>query len=159
MLCKPARSRASASSVHCPRRYSAPQPRGDYFSRKVIVFRPSIRLDGRPGVQFLKDLESIFCEAREFSLEDRGAFLDRVCEGDPQLRARVEEMLSKTEDAEVSFSERGDLAEGEGELRTVRDVDVSPAFPPAGLSPSGLDEGDRVGPYTLRQKIGKAASV
>ena len=48
----------------------------------------------------MKDLDSIYFAARELPPEDRAAYLSRACEGDPAVRARVEQMLAISGEAE-----------------------------------------------------------
>jgi serine/threonine protein kinase len=85
------------------------------------------------------DDDRIFLEAVEMPTPaDRAAYLDRVCAGDADLRARVEALLRSHEEA-------GTFLEG-------------PLFDPLQTSDQALPIeglGSRVGPYTILEKLGE----
>ena len=80
----------------------------------------------------------IFDAALELPIEQRAAFLERVCDGDAPLRERVEALL-RAHDAAGAFMDNPALAP---EARTVA------AGPTERL-------GDRIGRYKLQQQIGE----
>jgi serine/threonine protein kinase/tetratricopeptide (TPR) repeat protein len=86
-----------------------------------------------------EDVKSIFAEAREKrSLGERKAFLDKVCQCDPRLRAEVESLLEAADQAGAGF---------------VQDV-VRCA---AATIEVHMQErpGTVIGPYTLRELVGE----
>jgi RIO-like serine/threonine protein kinase len=56
----------------------------------------------------LKDLKAIYFTARGLPPKDRPAFLDQACERDPSLRARVEQMLAVSDEAEAFITDLPD---------------------------------------------------
>ena len=84
--------------------------------------------------------EIIFTAATALPTEERPAFLDRACAGDPTLRAQVDSLL-RAHDAALDFLESGP-------------TDLSQARVPL---ESAIEEmpGDRIGRYKLLQKIGE----
>lgn len=78
--------------------------------------------------------EQIFSEALGLAPEAREVFLAGACAGDPELRATVEEMLRASILADSFFAE-------------IPTAHVAPLF--------AEKEGDVIGPYTLRQKLGE----
>jgi hypothetical protein len=100
--------------------------------------------------------EELFDAARELHDHDaRMAFLDRVCEGDAVLRARIEELLAAEAEAERFFAD-GSLAMSLPGASAPASWSASTASEAA---PQGvLDEesvGMRIGRYKLVQKIGE----
>jgi serine/threonine protein kinase len=85
------------------------------------------------------ELRAIFCEAldRE-SLREQAEYLDRVCQGRPALRARVEMLLRAN-------------AEAGGFLQEADDRAAAPAAESAGSERPGT----RLGPYQLLEQIGE----
>ena len=76
---------------------------------------------------------------------ERRAWLDRVCAGEPELRAQVEELLAVQERAESFFGEcSGEIAGSEEEPGT----EVGRETPDDAI-------GTRIGPYKLLQRIGE----
>ena len=53
----------------------------------------------------MKDLDSIYCDARELAPEARPAFLRQACAGDEALRVRLLQMLSVAEEAEAFLTD------------------------------------------------------
>ena len=49
----------------------------------------------------MKDLDSIYCAARELPPEERPAYLAQACGGDSGLRTRLEQMLAVAHEAEA----------------------------------------------------------
>jgi non-specific serine/threonine protein kinase/serine/threonine-protein kinase len=83
----------------------------------------------------------IFSEALELpSVEERAAYLDRVCGSDRSLRARVEGLLR-------AHDEDDDFLENPGSAPT---VDVAPGGRPTSEGP-----GTVIGPYKLMEQIGE----
>ena len=84
--------------------------------------------------------EIIFTAATALPTEERPAFLDRACAGDPTLRAQVDSLL-RAHDAALGFLESGptDLSQGRVPLESA--IEEMP--------------GDRIGRYKLLQKIGE----
>jgi serine/threonine protein kinase/tetratricopeptide (TPR) repeat protein len=81
----------------------------------------------------------VFTEAVQLPIEERVAFLDRVCAGDEPLRRKIEALL-KSNDRAGSFLEQppaATISEGRGELAP------------------GEKAGDRVDRYKLLQEIGE----
>jgi serine/threonine protein kinase len=90
--------------------------------------------------------QTIFIDALEKEdPAERAAFLDRACAGDPALRARIERLLQRHQQAD-SFLE----GPAEGPERTGL---FTPA-PDAGAAPSE-GPGTVIGPYKLVQEIGE----
>ena len=56
----------------------------------------------------MKDLDSIYFDARGLPPKRRPAFLDLACEGDPELKARVEQMLAVSSQAEAFITDLPD---------------------------------------------------
>ncbi len=56
----------------------------------------------------MKDLDAIYLAAREMSKEQRVSYLDGACDGDEGVKARILEMLGKSNDAEAFFGESGE---------------------------------------------------
>lgn len=52
----------------------------------------------------MKDLNAIYFTAQQLPVEERPAYLARACEGDRELRARVERMLALANRAEAFFT-------------------------------------------------------
>ncbi len=77
--------------------------------------------------------EEIFAEALELDGEERLAFLDQACDGNPKLRADIDALL-EAYDASDSFLEQSAVAR------------PKPAF--------DLKSGETVGPFTLIRKLG-----
>lgn len=99
----------------------------------------------------IKQLE-VFSAATEIPDDsERTAMLGRECADDPQLRARVEELLLAQDQAETFFSEfpRGTAFSTE-DLSTLRES-VSDAAPTETDDAVGL----RIGPYVLLQRMGE----
>ncbi len=84
--------------------------------------------------------EIIFTAATALPTEERPAFLDRACAGDPTLRAQVDSLL-RAHDAALDFLESGptDLSQERVPLESA--IEEMP--------------GDRIGRYKLLQKIGE----
>jgi hypothetical protein len=104
----------------------------------------------------LRREEELFDAARNMTdAAERQAFLDRACDGNPALRARLDDLLAAREEAERFFSETGaalNLPEGSGPFPD----DAPPASGPVPPSPPGEEAiGTRIGRYKLLQKIGE----
>src|SRR5262249_23035839 len=86
------------------------------------------------------DIDAIFCTAIELeSPEARATFLEQICAGDAELKARVEKLLG-------AHFRAGSFLEAPAVART---VDM-PAEPPIAATP-----GTQIGPYKLLQQIGE----
>jgi hypothetical protein len=53
----------------------------------------------------LKDLDAIYCAARELPPEDRAAYLINACGNDTALRLRIEQMLALAPIAEAFITD------------------------------------------------------
>src|SRR5271165_7156167 len=94
-------------------------------------------------------VEAIFDEAAEIDdPEARGAYLDRACAGDLELRRRVDALL-QAYDSAGSFLQK---PAAEAEIAQV----FSPGNPPPGTTPRPIAEGPgtRIGAYKLLHEIG-----
>lgn len=76
-----------------------------------------------------REIERIFEDAQDLSVDKRKSYLDKACAGDDALRAEVESLLNVGEDDLAFLSE--------------------PIFD------SGLKEGKRLGPYVIHKKLGQ----
>jgi hypothetical protein len=99
----------------------------------------------------LKDLDLIYVTARELPPEERPAYLARACEGDQVLRARVEQMLAVSAEAEAFLTDLPD--EASPDLKPGREPvkDLKPGIADM------LDEavGQRIGRYKILEKVGE----
>ena len=87
----------------------------------------------------MKTEEAVFGQALEHrSSEEQRAYLDKACQGDAQLRGRLERLLAAH-------------AQGDNLL------DEPLAMPVTADSEPGVSErpGDQIGPYKLLQQIGE----
>src|ERR1044071_8630785 len=85
----------------------------------------------------MRDAKAIFLEALERTgREDLSGFLDEACGGDPELRARVEELLRAHRDA-GSF------------------LDPEATRPAVSAAPVVESVGTVIGPYRLLEQIGE----
>jgi serine/threonine protein kinase/tetratricopeptide (TPR) repeat protein len=91
---------------------------------------------------------AVFSVARRLPAPARPAYLDQTCGADATLRARVEELLRATEDAEGFLQEPAP-----GALRPAEDPASSQ--PTHDLTAAGEKAGDRIGRYKLLQQIGE----
>ena len=83
---------------------------------------------------------SIFGEAVEYrSPDERAAFLDRACGGDPDRRTRLEALLQ--------------AARGGRQLPARRPASAEPRRPP--IEPVAERPGTVIGPYKLLEQIGE----
>ncbi|MDB6033643.1 MAG: hypothetical protein JWM16_3981 [Verrucomicrobiales bacterium] len=53
----------------------------------------------------MKDLDAIYCAARELPPEDRPAYLTKACGNDTALRLRIEQMLALAPIAEAFITD------------------------------------------------------
>jgi len=95
-------------------------------------------------------VKSLFLGAVDLPTDQRKRFLDERCEGDANLRARVEALLAAA-DGETA---RGPTVPAPGLL------DSAPPSPPGlratgGVPPIAEGPGSRIGPYKLLQRIGE----
>jgi WD40 repeat protein len=88
-----------------------------------------------PGAE-AKDL---FAQAYELEEKDREAFLESACGGDAELRLEVKRLLVKSEKVDAFFADAG------GDTMGAEGFD----------EPISEREGDHIGVYILRQKIGE----
>jgi tetratricopeptide (TPR) repeat protein len=91
---------------------------------------------------------AVFSVARRLPVAARPAYLDQTCGVDATLRARVEELLRATEDAEGFLQEPAP-----GALRPAEDEASSQ--PTQDVTAAGEKAGDRIGRYKLLQQIGE----
>lgn len=94
----------------------------------------------KPGMDNLNQREkALFDAARRFeNADERKNFLDQMCEGDSQMRQRLEELLSGQTEAERFFAEGADA--------------LNPAATQVFITEK---PGDRIGRYKLLEKIGE----
>ena len=90
----------------------------------------------------LRRQESVFSQALALPAEERAAFLDQACAGDPALRQQVEELLH------AHTSAGGFLGAPPG---------VAPEIEPERRAPDDAT-GERIGRYTLIQKLGEGGA-
>ena len=106
--------------------------------------------------------EDIFAEALGKAPEDRAAFLREACGDDDALRERVERLLESHEAVGTFLAEPVSGSEGVTVDLAAREDSGRPGGPsPAqggeacSLAAGSEKEGDAIGPYKLRQKIGE----
>src|SRR6266699_1986527 len=92
------------------------------------------KMNGAPDADI-----AVFTEALRLPPEDRDRYLDEACEGDNELRRRVEALL-------LAYEHAGDFLKRPAEERPAR---AAQAFP------AGEKPGDRIGHYKLLQQIGE----
>ena len=87
-------------------------------------------------------LEQLFQEAIELDRKARPAFLDRQCEGDPELRAEIDRLLAADEDTQ--------------------DLGEDPVHAAVQLGAQGVIEhadrtllGQKIGPWLIRERLGQ----
>ena len=85
--------------------------------------------------------KELFLQADPLQGLDREAFLEEACGDDAELRQEVERLPTDSEKADSFFADTGGATIGAEEF------DEDEAF--------SEKEGDEVGPYILRQKIGE----
>ncbi len=94
----------------------------------------------------MRDLDSIYFDARELPPAERSTFLQGACAGDEALRARVEQMLAVSEEAEAFITDlRAEPEDGRP---------VSSTTPEQEEAPDAL-VGKRIGRYKLLERIGE----
>jgi serine/threonine protein kinase len=99
----------------------------------------------------LKNLDLIYFAARELSPGDRPAYLARVCGGDQTLRARVEQMLAVSDEAEAFIT---DFPDNQPEARKF-------AREPGETVKVNLNDlpdetvGQKIGRYKILEKVGE----
>jgi serine/threonine protein kinase/tetratricopeptide (TPR) repeat protein len=99
----------------------------------------------------LKDLKAIYFTARCLAPKDRPAFLDEACEDDAALRARVEQMLAVSDEAEAFITdlpdEQPEARKSGGEPGEITKVDLTDL----------PDEtvGEKIGRYKILEKVGE----
>src|SRR5687767_8599901 len=107
--------------------------------------------------------ESLFELALETPTSERAALLERECEGRPELRRRIERLLSAHEKSDAMLDEKaafadpgGSAAPGGGgtDAFTPPDKDVSPASTIA-VSATAAEGAVVAGRYTLVHRIGE----
>ncbi len=91
----------------------------------------------------MNDLRAIYFTATGLPAEDRPAYLAKACEGDPLLRARVEQMLALTGEAEAFIT---DLPDAEPAAKTLK-VELDPA-------PEEII-GQKIGRYKILERVGE----
>jgi len=115
----------------------------------MIVLGHRWRMSGRK--RFLKDLDSIYFDARELPSGDRPAYLTRVCGEDSGLRARVEQMLAVAGEAEAFIT---DLPDDPPEARKFsREPLKSPRVDFADVPDEAI--GQKIGRYKILEKVGE----
>jgi tetratricopeptide (TPR) repeat protein len=99
----------------------------------------------------LKNLDSIYFAARELPPEARLAYLTKACEGDPVLRARVEQMLAVADEAEAFIT---DLPDEE----TVKQKPGGEPLNTVKAEPADLPDevlGQKIGRYKILERVGE----
>ena len=95
--------------------------------------------------------EALFYDALKVAVSERKAFLDNACDGNPELRAAVEEMLAAQTEVEQFFIASGPALKAEADEALLTAIE--------GMSQevSSVDEqlGSWLGPYKLLEKIGE----
>ena len=99
----------------------------------------------------MKDLDTIYFAARELPPEDRPAYLTKSCEGDPELRARVEQMLAVADEAEAFITDSPD-AELE-DRSAVREAIKTTLLEPADTPDQAI--GQKIGRYKILERLGE----
>jgi serine/threonine protein kinase len=99
----------------------------------------------------LKDLDSIYFGARGLPPEDRPAYLTRVCEGDPALRKRVEQMLAVSAEAEAFVTDLPD--EETAEHKPGRELLKTLKLDLANVSDEVI--GQKIGRYKILERVGE----
>jgi serine/threonine protein kinase/WD40 repeat protein len=99
-------------------------------------------------------VQSVFLKAVEVTdVAGRAAVLDRECEGQPELRGRVEALL-RAHDEPGSFLEQPAVAGAAGNGGPQEPRTLPAGSPPADVSATPEGPGTRIGPYKLLQRIG-----
>ena len=101
--------------------------------------------------RFLKDLDSIYFDARGLPPGDRPAYLTRVCGEDSGLRARVEQMLAVADEAEAFII---DLPDDQPEARKFsRELLKTLQADLVDVPDEAI--GQKIGRYKILEKIGE----
>ena len=117
--------------------------------RRTVLGKDQLRKAGSMGTRE-RGVKAVFDEAAEIdNLEARGAFLDRACAGDLELRRKVELLLEAYQNA-GSFMERPAIEAAIA--RTPGPADLSPG---EAARPLAEGPGTRIGPYKLLHRIGE----
>ena len=100
--------------------------------------------------------EELFCAALEVAgAEQRGAFLESACAGDPDLRAMVEEMLRSQAEAERFFLDSLPALKPSAEASQALAQAGTTDDRETGVAVVDEELGRRIGPYKILQKIGE----
>jgi WD40 repeat protein/serine/threonine protein kinase len=96
----------------------------------------------------LKDLKAIYFTSRGLPPPRRAAFLDQACEGEPALRARVEQMLAVSDEAEAFITDLpDDKPEGRKFGRGPSEVALK--------EPIDETVGQKIGRYKILEAVGE----
>jgi len=95
----------------------------------------------------LKDLKAIYFTAQGLRPEEQPAYLDEACADDPALRARVEQMLAISNEAEAFITDVPDEVRSAKTLHETVKLDF----------PESADEtvGQKIGRYKILEKVGE----
>ena len=97
----------------------------------------------------MKDLKAIYFTARGLPPKRRPTFLDQACEGEPVLRARVEQMLAVSDEAEAFITDlpEAELKEPRPGRALVQDIELADV--------PGEVIGQKIGRYKLLERVGE----
>lgn len=93
----------------------------------------------RDDTDFLRRADALFERALDLEVDQRAAFLDGACAGDPQLRDRVESLLRATEHTQERFSPG--RAQEHGLFQIEQELDEEPL--------------ERIDRYELLEEVGR----
>ena len=99
----------------------------------------------------MNDLDAIYFAVRELAAVDRPAYLTKACAGDHELRARVNQMLAVSAEAEAFIT---DLPEDESEGR-MSDKGSARTLKLAVEAAPDEAVGERLGRYKLLERVGE----
>jgi serine/threonine protein kinase len=89
-----------------------------------------------------RQIEAVFAEAVELPADDSRAYLDRVCEGDEDLRREVDMLLESDRKAQGQIGSAVGVAAASFAVQMQRDYSASQI-------------GQRIGPYEIVREIGR----
>ena len=99
----------------------------------------------------MKNLDAIYCAARELPSADRPDFLAQACAGDDELQKRVKQMLAVSAEAEAFIT---DLPDDDSEART-SDNGSAKALKLALAEAPDEAVGQTLGRYKLLERVGE----
>ncbi len=99
----------------------------------------------------MRNRNLIYFAARELPPADRPAYLTTACEGDPGLRARVEQMLAVAEEAEAFIT---DSPDAQLEDRSAAREAIKTTLPEPADTPDQAI-GQKIGRYKILERVGE----